>query len=85
MGSSRNLRLLAVLLPFLVVMVFGVRDFGGAFFEQRKLGEAAFEGAKFAKAQGHKCARCWRVLEETDPDSHLCNRCTDAIGALEPA
>jgi len=42
-------------------------------------------GAKFAKAQGHKCARCWRVLEETRPDTHLCNRCTDAVGALEPA
>jgi isoleucyl-tRNA synthetase len=38
-------------------------------------------GAKFAKAQGHKCARCWRVLEETRPDTYLCNRCTDAIGS----
>jgi isoleucyl-tRNA synthetase len=42
-------------------------------------------GAKFAKAPGHKCARCWRVLEETRADTHLCTRCTDAIGALEPA
>jgi isoleucyl-tRNA synthetase len=31
------------------------------------------------KAPGHKCARCWRVLEETRPDTHLCNRCTDAV------
>ena len=36
-------------------------------------------GAKFAKASGHKCARCWRVLEETRADTHLCNRCTDAL------
>jgi isoleucyl-tRNA synthetase len=41
--------------------------------------------AKFVKASGDKCARCWRVLEETKPDTHLCNRCTDAVGALEPA
>jgi isoleucyl-tRNA synthetase len=42
-------------------------------------------GVKFAKASGGKCARCWRVLEETHTDTHLCNRCTDAVGALEPA
>jgi len=42
-------------------------------------------GAKFVKASGGKCARCWRVLEETHSDTHLCNRCTDAVGALEPA
>jgi len=40
-------------------------------------------GAKFAKADGRKCARCWRVLEETRTDTHLCNRCTDAVA--EPA
>jgi isoleucyl-tRNA synthetase len=42
-------------------------------------------GARFVKAPGGKCARCWRVLEETHADTHLCNRCTDAVGALEPA
>jgi isoleucyl-tRNA synthetase len=41
-------------------------------------------GARFAKASGEKCARCWRVLEETHPDTHLCNRCTDAVAALPP-
>ena len=41
--------------------------------------------ARFVKASGDKCARCWRVLEETRVDTHLCNRCTDAVGALEPA
>jgi isoleucyl-tRNA synthetase len=41
-------------------------------------------GARFAKAQGYKCARCWRVLEETRADTQLCNRCTDAIAGLEP-
>jgi isoleucyl-tRNA synthetase len=39
----------------------------------------------FKLAAGEKCARCWRVLEETRADTHLCNRCTDAVGALEPA
>ncbi len=43
--------------------------------------------AKFAKADGSKCARCWRVLEEVvhHPETHLCNRCTDALQALGPA
>jgi isoleucyl-tRNA synthetase len=42
--------------------------------------------AKFVKADGEKCARCWRVLEEVvhHPDTHLCDRCTDAVAALEP-
>jgi isoleucyl-tRNA synthetase len=40
-------------------------------------------GARFAKAAGAKCARCWRVLEETRPKTHLCNRCTDAVAGLE--
>jgi isoleucyl-tRNA synthetase len=39
----------------------------------------------FSPASGGKCARCWRVLEETRTDTHLCNRCTDAVAALEPA
>jgi isoleucyl-tRNA synthetase len=34
---------------------------------------------KVEKALGDKCARCWMVLEETRPDTHLCNRCTDAV------
>jgi isoleucyl-tRNA synthetase len=36
-------------------------------------------------ASGEKCARCWMVLEETRPDTHLCNRCTAVVAALEPA
>jgi isoleucyl-tRNA synthetase len=42
--------------------------------------------AKFVKADGEKCARCWRVLEEVvhHPDTDLCNRCTDAVAALGP-
>src|SRR3569833_92447 len=49
------------------------------------LAEIKGAGAKFVKATGGKCARCWRVLEETRPDTHLCNRCSEAVGALEPA
>ncbi len=36
-------------------------------------------------ASGKKCARCWMVLEEVKAPTHLCNRCTDAVAALEPA
>ena len=34
-------------------------------------------------ASGEKCARCWMVLEEVSahPDTHLCNRCSDAVPA----
>jgi isoleucyl-tRNA synthetase len=39
----------------------------------------------FRPAAGAKCARCWRVLEETRPGTHLCNRCTDTVGPQEPA
>jgi isoleucyl-tRNA synthetase len=40
---------------------------------------------RFEPARGGKCERCWRVLEEVTahPATHLCNRCTDAVG--EPA
>jgi isoleucyl-tRNA synthetase len=43
--------------------------------------------ARFVKADGAKCARCWRVLEEVlhNRGTHLCDRCTDALAALEPA
>jgi isoleucyl-tRNA synthetase len=39
-------------------------------------------GARFAKATGEKCARCWRVLEEVKAPTHLCCRCTDAVAVL---
>ena len=35
--------------------------------------------ARFVKAGGDKCARCWRVLNEVKPATQLCNRCTDAV------
>jgi isoleucyl-tRNA synthetase len=39
---------------------------------------------RFEAARGGKCERCWRVLQEVTahPDTHLCNRCTDAVEAL---
>jgi len=44
-------------------------------------------GVIFRGAEGDKCARCWMVLEEVSrhPQTHLCNRCTQAVAALEPA
>jgi len=56
---------------------FGLDDFG--------LPDVPDVAARFAKAPGDKCARCWRVLPETRSDTHLCNRCTEAVGTLEPA
>jgi isoleucyl-tRNA synthetase len=31
------------------------------------------------RAEGHKCARCWRILPEVRPDTDLCDRCTGAV------
>jgi isoleucyl-tRNA synthetase len=30
-------------------------------------------------AEGHKCARCWRVLPEVKAPAFLCERCEDAV------
>jgi isoleucyl-tRNA synthetase len=30
-------------------------------------------------AEGHKCARCWRVLPEVKAPTFLCERCEDAV------
>jgi isoleucyl-tRNA synthetase len=40
----------------------------------------------FHHAQGDKCARCWMVLPEVGKNPNhtdLCNRCADAVEALE--
>ena len=44
-----------------------------------KEGYWAAERVEIYKAPGHKCARCWKVLEEVNEDTSLCNRCTDAV------
>ncbi|MFA7261822.1 MAG: isoleucine--tRNA ligase [Caulobacter sp.] len=35
------------------------------------------------KADGHKCARCWKVLPEVKPATQLCLRCEDAVEAWD--
>ena len=60
-----------------------VADLGDLYAVQGIAGAAS----KFVAASGEKCARCWMVLEEvkSHPDTHLCNRCTDAVAANEKA
>jgi isoleucyl-tRNA synthetase len=36
-------------------------------------------------AEGCKCARCWRVLEEVKPPRMLCLRCDEAVAAWDQA
>jgi len=40
------------------------------------------------RAEGHKCARCWRIVDEVS-SSHdtdgLCDRCVDAVGGSQAA
>ncbi len=33
----------------------------------------------FAKAEGEKCERCWKVLPEVTSNHGICNRCADAV------
>ena len=43
---------------------------------------ASETSVSFAKAEGCKCARCWKVLPEVGEDKEhpsLCNRCADAV------
>lgn len=37
----------------------------------------------FAKAEGHKCARCWMILPEVDATDELCPRCRSAVAEGE--
>jgi isoleucyl-tRNA synthetase len=44
--------------------------------------------ATFHHAEGDKCARCWMILPEVGSNEKhpdLCNRCSDAVDALEGA
>jgi isoleucyl-tRNA synthetase len=44
--------------------------------------------ATFHHAEGDKCARCWMILPEVGTNTKhpdLCNRCSDAVDALEGA
>jgi isoleucyl-tRNA synthetase len=38
-----------------------------------------------ARAEGCKCARCWRWLPEVEPPRMLCLRCDDAVDAWDAA
>lgn len=53
----RQLKLWLALAPLLLVLAVAIRDFGGAFFDQRKLGDAAFEATKWGRAYGYDAAK----------------------------
>jgi isoleucyl-tRNA synthetase len=42
-----------------------------------------FYAAKFQKAPGSKCERCWKVLPEVESNGDLCNRCVDAVTQIK--
>jgi isoleucyl-tRNA synthetase len=44
-----------------------------------RLDEVAGVGVRPFRASGAKCARCWRILEEVNPATELCIRCTGAV------
>src|SRR5260370_40822700 len=57
MGDIQRLRMWAALAPFLLIVALGIRDFGGAFLDQRTLGEAAFEATQSGKAYGYDASK----------------------------
>jgi len=48
----------------------------------RIMGDASATSVNFAKAEGSKCNRCWKILPEVGAHKDhptLCNRCADAV------
>jgi isoleucyl-tRNA synthetase len=43
------------------------------------------DGVTVTPTSDHKCGRCWRHLPEVSEDGALCDRCEDAVAALEGA
>jgi isoleucyl-tRNA synthetase len=33
----------------------------------------------FAKADGEKCQRCWKILPDVNAQTGVCGRCSDAL------
>jgi isoleucyl-tRNA synthetase len=53
-----------------------------------RLPDVAGAAVVFHHAEGDKCARCWMILPEVGKNprhTDLCNRCSDAVDALEGA
>ncbi|MDB5476011.1 MAG: ileS [Phenylobacterium sp.] len=50
-----------------------------------RLPEAPGVAVEPNRADGCKCARCWRVLAEVSPPKMLCLRCEDAVAAFDAA
>jgi len=50
-----------------------------------RLAEAPGVTALPKRAEGHKCARCWRVLPEVKAPTFLCERCDDAVAQWDAA
>ena len=62
----------------------------GATLDAREGGTASFRVSELKavavepdRADGGKCARCWKVLEEVKPATQLCLRCEDAVGVWD--
>jgi len=45
------------------------------------LPDVAGVGVVFAKAEGEKCQRCWKILPDVGSHAHegICGRCDDAV------
>ncbi len=57
MDSLRRLLLWLAAAPLLFFVAVAIRDFSSAFFDQRKLGDAAFEATKWGRDYGYDAAK----------------------------
>jgi isoleucyl-tRNA synthetase len=53
--------------------------------EAFRLAEAPGVAVEPTRAEGCKCARCWRILPEVQPPKMLCLRCEAAVEAWDVA
>ena len=49
-----------------------------------KLSDIPHVAVAFARAEGAKCQRCWKILPDVGTHAHpgVCGRCSDALAAL---
>lgn len=71
MGSIRRLQLWLAFAPLLLLVAVGIRDFGSAFFDQRKLGDAAFEATKWGRAYGYDAAKITSIARSATKLPHI--------------
>jgi hypothetical protein len=63
----------AIVLPLLIIMVFGIVEFGQAYFRMQGVQAAAREGARVGAVEpGSECAQAAATMSGLDPETFTC-------------